>query len=100
MKPPGAVFDTDGYHLVAWTFVGERQRPTGRAVHIVFGRRAGPAAGLAICTFDQDRGGGFYLFSCNEDWEIESDTYHESLEAALAQAAREYEGIESWQYAV
>jgi hypothetical protein len=56
----------------------------------------GKADGLAIC---QSKIGGFYLFSCNADWKVLADTWHESIDDAIDQAEYEYKGItELWQY--
>jgi hypothetical protein len=48
-------------------------------------------AGLAICqpTGTQE----FYLFGCDSDWNVVSDTWHQSLNEAKEQAEFEYEGI-------
>ena len=51
----------------------------------------GPATGLAICKYDDAE--GFYLFSCDQNWNTLTDTFHESVEKAKAQAEFEYEGV-------
>jgi hypothetical protein len=38
---------------------------------------------------------GFYLFYCDTDWNIVTDTWHESLDAAKRQARFEYDGIDN-----
>ena len=48
-----------------------------------------PAA-LAICQYANED--GFYLFYCSPDWKTITDTWHESLEDALAQAEFEFQG--------
>ncbi len=35
---------------------------------------------LAICTYDNKK---FYRFSCNENWEVENDSFYDSIEDAL-----------------
>jgi hypothetical protein len=51
---------------------------------MVTGELMGPASGLAICQYAGES--SFYLFSCDEDWRTLTDTLHESLEDAKAQA--------------
>lgn len=52
---------------------------------------------LAICKFENDN--GFYLFYCLENWEVITDTYHDSIEDAMKQAEFEYAGsITSWNH--
>jgi len=36
---------------------------------------------------------GFYLFGCDPDWNVVTDTWHESVDDAKEQAEFEYEGI-------
>lgn len=50
-----------------------------------------PVAGLAVCRYED--GGGFYLFYCDGEWNVVTDTYHESVEGAKNQAEFEYEGV-------
>jgi hypothetical protein len=58
-----------------------------------------PAAGLAICVYETGDE-GFYLFYCDEEWRVVTDTWHETLEDAKSQAEFEYEGVnESWREA-
>ncbi len=49
------------------------------------------SSGLAICRFAEED--SFYLFYCDAEWNAVTDTYHETLEAALEQAEFEYEGV-------
>jgi hypothetical protein len=91
-KPPKVV---GGAQLVQWSFVDERHRPTGNCRQVISGAEQGPAAGLAICRFEDKE--AFYLFGCDADWNPVSDTWHETLEKALDQAEFEYEGIsDTW----
>jgi len=56
----------------------------------------GPAAGLAICHHEGED--CFYLFGCDSSWNTVTDTWHQSLDDALAQAEFEYEGVsKTWQ---
>jgi hypothetical protein len=55
----------------------------------------GAMSGLAICqpgTADE-----FYLFGCDSEWNVITDTWHKSLSEAKEQAEYEYEGVsETW----
>src|SRR5438105_14049384 len=77
--------------VVAWATIGPGVRPTGNTVHSVDGRVAGPAAGLAICQAADGR--GFYLFYCDSAWDEFTDTWHQSIDDAKAQAEFEYAGV-------
>ena len=48
-------------------------------------------AGLAICK--PTKGQEFWLFGCDSDWNVISDTWHRSLDEAKNQAEFEYEGL-------
>ena len=55
-----------------------------------------PARGLAICRYDGED--GYYLVFCDALWEAVTDTWHETLEAAMRQAEFEYVGVSgTWQ---
>jgi hypothetical protein len=44
---------------------------------------------------------GIYLFCCDSEWEVLTDTWHSSVDNAKAQAEFEYEGISKlWKDAV
>jgi len=51
----------------------------------------GPAAALAIARYANEN--GFYLFYLDQAGNVVTDTFHESPEAALDQAAFEYLGL-------
>jgi hypothetical protein len=50
---------------------------------------------LAICRHDDEE--AFYLFHCDHLWQVVADTWHETLEAAMSQAASDYDGLSAWQ---
>ena len=81
----------DGAKVVLYTPIDERHRPTGNCKQIVAGLLARPAAGLAICQYDSEE--SFYLFGCDEEWNSVTDTWHETVDDAKAQAEFEYEGV-------
>ena len=89
-RPPD---ELDGARLLRWTPIDARHRHTGSCAHVVGGERIGPPAGLAICRYEGEH--ACYLFSCDARWTVVTDTWHETLEDALDQAASEYDGVES-----
>lgn len=88
MKPPERI---DGAHVLRWSVTDERHRPTGNCRHVVFGELKGPWAGLVICRYENEK--ACYLFYCDARWNVVTDTWHETIEAALKQAEFEYEGV-------
>jgi hypothetical protein len=85
-----------GARVVLYTPIDERHRHTGNCKQIVAGTLMGAAAGLAICRYEGED--CYYLFGCDEDWNTQTDTWHETLGDAKAQAEFEYEGVSAtWQ---
>lgn len=87
-RAPGII---GGARVLLYTPVDERHRHTDGCRHFVGGGLMGPAAGLAICQYEGDS--AVYLFGCDEDWGTVTDSWHETLEEAKAQAEFEYEGV-------
>jgi len=79
--------------LLSYTFIDERHQVTGKTHHSVHGTLIAPAKILAICQYDDDT--GFYLFYCDENWQVLTDTWHTSLSEAKKQAEFEYVGTAS-----
>jgi hypothetical protein len=48
-------------------------------------------AALAIARYDDEE--GIYLFYCDEGWNAVTDTYHDTIEHAIAQAEFEFESV-------
>ena len=71
-KPPDAI---SGARLLRYSVIDERHRHTGKCRHVVGGKVAAPAFGLAICQYAGEA--GFYLFGCDEHWESVTDTWHQ-----------------------
>jgi len=65
--------------------------PIGRTRQLENGDRQRFAA-LAIAKYDSDP--GYYLFYCDAEWHAVADTYHDSIEEALARAGFDYVDIE------
>ena len=64
---------------------------TGRTKHVVRGEPPHDFAALAIAKYDSEA--GFYLFYCDAEWTAVTDTYHETIEGAVAQAEFEFAGV-------
>lgn len=86
MKPPPA--SIGDLPVVCYTLLDARHRTTGRTRHLVGGVEAQRPAGLAVC----GDGEAYYLFGCDAGWEPVTDTWHETLDDALAQAEFEHAG--------
>lgn len=85
-----------GGPVICFSPVDDRHRHTGNCQQIVAGVLQGPVAGLAICQLDDDD--AVYLFGCDAEWNVVTDTWHQRLDDAKAQAEFEYEGIaKTWQ---
>ena len=95
MKPFPSNFGDE--HVICYSPLDERHTFTGACRQVVAGQLMGAMAGLVICQSSES--GGFYLFGCDEDWSVVTDTWHESLDDALHQAEFEYVGVSStWTY--
>jgi hypothetical protein len=62
---------------------------TGKTRHVAGGLPLPVPTELQIVKYPGDP--GFYLFYCDNDGIVMTDTYHDSLEGAMAQAAWEFE---------
>lgn len=94
MKIPPKIID--GANLILYSPNDERHRHTGNCKQIVAGELMEAANNLAICQYDSEN--CFYLFGCDENWNVVTDTWHETIEDAKKQAEFEYEGISNtWQ---
>ena len=63
-------------------------RPTGNTRHERDGAQLPPPALLRIVQFAEER--GYYLFYCDETGAELTDTYHDFVEQAMAQANWEF----------
>ena len=92
-EPPKEI---DGARVLCFAAVTPEVSPTRATTHRRGGQILGPARALAICQYPDES--SFYLFYCGEDWTVQTDTFHLSLEDAKHQAEFEYEGISKcWQ---
>jgi hypothetical protein len=83
-KPPTSI---DGATVVKVADLSTAS-PTGRTRHIVRSEEVANFAALAIARYDSDP--GFYLFYCDDGWTTITDTYHDTIEGAVAQAEFEF----------
>jgi len=87
----------DDAKVVCYAPVGPRSGYTGRTRHVVAGVVTGQMDGVVIAQYPGEN--GYYLFGCDSEWHSVTDTWHATLEGALAQASFEYEGVASaWVY--
>lgn len=85
-----------GARVVLFTRIDHRHYPTGACLHVVNGAVPSTFRGLAICQYDGED--CCYLFYCNDLWEPVTDTWHQTVEDALAQAEIEFAGSRAtWQ---
>jgi hypothetical protein len=78
--------------VVMYASVTPDVRPTGRARHILPSGVTGSASALVIW-HDRDDTGGYFLFGLDTDAQVETDTWHMSVDEAVAQADSEYSGL-------
>src|SRR6185312_8227040 len=80
-----------GYKVVVYSTIDSRLRPSGCCKHTVAGVVQGPAKGLAICEPKPDEGA--FLFGCDGHWNVQTDSWFDSIEDAMYQAEIEYTGV-------
>ena len=99
MEPPKTL---DRALVVRYARVTETVRPTGNTRHLrgdvppIAGEPLGgmlipPAKAIAIAEYPDEN--GFYLFGLDDRGDVQSDTWHETIEDALAQADFEYDRL-------
>jgi hypothetical protein len=88
MEPPREI---DGAVVIQWAEVSADVLPTGRTRHVVEGEAEGPSVALAIARYADAE--GYYLFYLNPSGDAVTDTHHDTVEGAVAQADYEYIGL-------
>jgi hypothetical protein len=84
-----------GCRVICYTPIDDRHRFTCKTKQIVQGKLMGAMSGLAICQSSEAQ--EFYLFGCDADWNVVTDTWHKSLAEAKEQAEFEYAGVnQTW----
>ena len=66
-----------------------RSQPTGKTRHVAGGAEVSDFAAAAIARYDEEPT-GVYLFYCDRGWNVVTDTWHEDVAAAVAQANFEF----------
>jgi hypothetical protein len=89
MEPPT---ELDGAGVLHWAEITDEVLPTGRTTHVAGEIELGPAAASAIGRYPQSE--GFYLLYLDAATDVMTDTFHDSIDGAFAQAAFEYVGLE------
>jgi hypothetical protein len=64
-------------------------KSTGKTRHVVGGVEVKQFAALAIATYDEEPH-CVYLFYCDPSWNVITDTWHQDVAAAIAQANFEF----------
>lgn len=82
----------DSLRVICYTPIDSRHRHTRQTRHVLGSAVLGRAAGIAICQSTEGKSASYFLFGCDEQWKVLSDTWHETLEDAKHQAEFEYEG--------
>lgn len=68
-----------------------RSEPTGGTVHLINGEVLVTPSALVLAQYDGDD--GVYLFYCDLDWNVVTDTFHDSATAAVGQAEFEFTNV-------
>jgi hypothetical protein len=80
----------DNFRLICYTPIDQRHHFTDGCKQFVDGKKVGPMADLMICRCQTED--AFYLFGCDNNWNVITDTLHQFLEEAKEQAEFEYSG--------
>lgn len=89
MQPPPATLDGAKVLKVADLAAA---RATGQTRHYVGDERVTDFASIALAQYDDHP--GVYIFYCDADWNVITDTLHGDLADAAEQAAVEFEDVE------
>lgn len=87
---PPAPGHIGGMQVVLWSVVDDRHRSTGKTRHLVATGSLPAPSGLAIC---RETAGSWFLFRCDAAWRPIADTWHQTQEAARAQAEFEFTNL-------
>jgi hypothetical protein len=78
--------------VLQYTIFDETVYSTDATKHSIAGTAMEMPAGLAIASAD----GAFYLLYCDENWQVLTDTWHQSISEAKSQAEFEFEKLGDW----
>jgi hypothetical protein len=85
--------EIDDAVVVAYSPIDDRHTATDDAKHYAAGQLTSTPTAFAICRYED--ADAFYLFGCDPEWNVITDSCHMSLDDAKAQAEREYNGVSS-----
>ena len=92
-KPPAVL---DGARVLKYAIVDSSIRYTGKITVHVDGKLVGPAAGLAICKYDNED--SVCIFYCNENWEVFAAGGYPTVEKTVERMEVAYSGSsKKWQ---
>jgi hypothetical protein len=80
-----------GATVLLWTSIGGIGQPV--PVGTKWLALLGSVSRLAICQSQEKK--NYFLFSCDSDWQVLTDTRRETVDAAKRQAELEYAGVSS-----
>ncbi|SFR22610.1 hypothetical protein SAMN04488564_106266 [Lentzea waywayandensis] len=86
-QPPG---ELDGARVLQFALIGPAQPATGNTFH--FGDFPDVVRGLALACYEG--GKSVYLFYCDAEWNVLTDTCHSTSQDAIDQARFEFGGLE------
>ncbi len=86
VQPPPETLD--GARVLQFASLA-RSQPTGKTRHMVAGVEVSSFGALAIASYDE-ASDGVYLIYCDRRWQVITDTWHEDVAAAVAQAKFEF----------
>ena len=91
-QPPATL---DGARVLMFTAIDSRHAVTGATRHLVNDQPLSGVAGLAIAQYAGEA--SVYLFYCSAEWQVLTDTLHDSTAEALSQAEFEFAGsLSTW----
>lgn len=91
--------EMSGYSIIAYVRLTENHHQTGKTRHFIQGSLMNIPSALRIIQYDE--GSGYFLLYFDESGKELTDTFHDSLEKALAQAEMEFEvQSDEWQFQV
>ena len=85
--------ELDGARTLFWTILEHQHKSTSKTKHFVNGKYQTDFYGLVVAKYEGEE--GIYLFYCDSEWKVLTDTYHESIEEAKEQVEFEYKGTRS-----
>jgi hypothetical protein len=85
---PGPPEFLDGARVLQFASLA-RAQPTRNTKHAVDGVVVSRFASVAIAQYDEGPG-GVYLFYCDGDWNVVTDTFHDDVASAVQQANFEF----------